>query len=75
MRIHHTVWAKFQPEVMADVWSAGLRDIRDYLLCDINWENGTQYPNKYVDFTFYNKEDELFFKLKWGIQDEKTSIY
>jgi hypothetical protein len=73
MRMYHTVWMEIQPDVSYEAWLSGDRDVRKYLHCDINWENETDYPNKYVDFTFHNKEDELFFRLKWGIQNEKIS--
>jgi hypothetical protein len=73
--MHYTVWYKHQPDIYRETRSAGLINVRDYLLCDINWENGTQYPDKYVDFTFHNTEDELFYRLKWEITNEKTSIY
>lgn len=75
MRMFYKDWMSMQPQISDETRAAGLRDVRIYLNCDINWENGTQYPNKYVDFTFHNKEDELFYRLTWGIKDEKTSNY
>lgn len=74
MRLHHLAWLKVQPDIYTATREAKLLDVGEYLKCDINWDNGTQYPNKFVDFTFHNTNDELFYRLKWGIQDEKISF-
>lgn len=75
MRMHHKAWLAVQPGIVDETRAAKLLDVRHYMKCDIDWENETQYPNKYVDFTFHNTDDELFYRLKWGIVNEKTSIY
>ena len=74
MRIHHLVWLKVQPGIVDETRAAGLLDVRQYLKCDIKWENETDYPNKYVDFTFHNTEDELFYRLLWGIVNDKRNM-
>ncbi len=75
MRIHYTRWLAVWPDIYTATLDAKLLDVREYLKCDIKWDNETDYTNNYVDFIFHNTDDELFYRLKWGIINEKTSIY